>query len=397
LRAVRSSLVLTNDEHVLTDPARNAFASALSNFHVFPALTATFQLGLFEFMKGNNVSFSTLQRELNVSAKGLDALVTVLVPMELLKYDPVTATFTNHPTIDEMMGTNELHEIATWFLGYSVSTQRQFYFTAESVRLGRAEGLTKVLGDYPSLYEARAHIPEVAKYWDPFMQLFDDPTKYEDVQKILYYALPALRGKLMRKEMSTLMASQSEHRFNGRVLDWCGNTGGNAIELASRDPTLNITVLDLPAQCEKAQTNIQNASLEAQIDTLPQDLLDASFRIDRKFDAVMMVHTIREWSPEHLQHFFHLIYDALNPGGVVFMDMVCDRKIGGGYETIDSAKNNTNPGKNAMYFLVGASNEQYQHTDDELGPMLVKAGFQHFRNSELTARGYPAGYSIGFK
>ena len=33
-------------------------------------------------------------------------------------------------------------------------------------------------------------------------------------------------------------------------------------------------------------------------------------------------------------------------------------------------------GKNALYFLVSASNEQYQHTKDELETMMLKVGFQ---------------------
>ena len=60
-------------------------------------------------------------------------------------------------------------------------------------------------------------------------------------------------------------------------------------------------VLDLPKQCSKAADNVKKAGLEGQVDTLPQDLLDPSFRIPSKYDAVMMVHTIREWSPTNVQ------------------------------------------------------------------------------------------------
>ena len=60
------------------------------------------------------------------------------------RYDSHTATFANHPTITSLIQTDEWTELRTWFFGYAVSTQRQFYYVAESVREGKAEGLTQV-------------------------------------------------------------------------------------------------------------------------------------------------------------------------------------------------------------------------------------------------------------
>ena len=70
------------------------------------------------------------------------------------------------------------------------------------------------------------------------------------------------------------------------------------------------------------------------LDTLPTDLLNTSLVLPRKYDVVTMIHTIREWSSDHLQRFFRLIYDSLNTGGVVLMDMVARHKMGEDYQTL---------------------------------------------------------------
>ena len=55
------------------------------------------------------------------------------------------------------------------------------------------------------------------------------------------------------------------------------------------------------------------------------------------------------------------------------MDMVSNRETGKDFHKLGTK---SGPGKNALYFLVSASNEQYQHTKDELETMMLKVGFQ---------------------
>ena len=121
------------------------------------------------------------------------------------------------------------------------------------------------------------------------------------------------------------------------------------------------------------------------LDTMPVDLLNASFVVPREFDVVTMIHTIREWSPEHLQRFFHLVYDSLVTGGVLLMDMVARHGVGRGYQKL--TVNPDDPGRTALYFLVAASHEEYAHTAADLTRMLTKAGFSY---TEGTDGGYVA-------
>ena len=156
-------------------------------------------------------------------------------------------------------------------LSHACYVQRQFYYIDEAVQQGTAVGLAKVLGDYPSLYEARSALPEVAKYWDPWMQQQDeDPRKFSGV---LHQAAPLLLhdGYMtvtwsymelhgvtwwshtdVRHQAARLRSASGATTMPARVLDWCGNTGGNALIMAQMNRALNITVLDLPTQCAKA-------------------------------------------------------------------------------------------------------------------------------------------------
>jgi len=235
----------------------------------------------------------------------------------------------------------------TWVLGDSVARQRQFYYLAESVQAGRAVGLTAVLGDFDSLYEARAAIPEVAKYWDPWMQLHN------------------INLETKVAPMFTLL--QSSDRID--VLDWCGNTGGNAIRIARAYVNAHITVLDLPAQCAKADVAIAAAGLQTRIQTLPRDLLELPLSLGSSlYDAVYMIHTIREWSYESLARFFRAVFVALRSGGVVLIDMLSGHQHGH-YEP-----NIFLPGP--AYFLASASHEQHDKYYGDVMNILVTAGFR---------------------
>eukprot|EP00966_Prymnesium_polylepis_P268222 6196388-Prymnesium_polylepis.2 len=259
------SMLQTEDDPVLT-----AFNDALGRFHVAPMLVAALRLGVFEQLNTTNATFVELTHSLNVSSRGLDTLLDALLEAGLLIYDRKSETFANHPTFK----TFSLHQVKIALLGFSVSTQRQFYYVADSVREGRAVGLSKVLGNYESLYEARAALPEVARDWDPWMQQQDGPKKYLDMVKLLYGTPAVFERNDMSARTLTFAQKSSDAdpydwrageggvpHFHGKMLDWCGNTGGNAIKLAKHDSTLNITVLDLPSQCAKAQLAIEKEHL----------------------------------------------------------------------------------------------------------------------------------------
>ena len=228
LHSVRESvsLAVEHKSQIALKGPQKVFDDALGKFHLFPALAGTFRLGVFEHLQHGNQTFDEMRLALNVSAKGFDALLDFLVTSGLVTYDKFTGSFANHPDLAKMNLTDFKTQVMGFAVSTQASArpalrvhdatagaaqralgaggartpyrrrnpaatvsrraplcygaqasrllsasrlrprpQRQFYYIAESVREGRAVGLTNVLGDYESLYEARAHIPEIAQYW----------------------------------------------------------------------------------------------------------------------------------------------------------------------------------------------------------------------------------------
>jgi len=313
---------------------------------VLPSVVAGEKLGLFSVLR-SPLSFSQLVMKLNVSEKGLDALLQILVGSNFIRQDPSSMEL---QLVDGSFF--DLPRVATWDLGWSVATQRQFYYMAESVAAGRAIGLTSTFGEFDSLYTARAAMPEIAKYWDPWMQRIN--TDFEVTVAPLF--------KL------DIAASYE-------VLDWCGNTGGNAIRIATAYANAHVTMLDLPEQCAKADVAISKAGLQDRVQTLPYNLLSPGLDLGHEvYHAVYMIHTIREWSYDHLARFFKAIYSALKPNGAVLMDMLTGHQYGVYTDSSADAA--------PAYFLTSAAHEQTEKFHGDVIDILTKAGFRHFRFTE---------------
>lgn len=324
-------------------------------FHIYPAMVAAYRLNFWDAIPvDGGVTFDEIVQRTNSSAKGIDALLDVMVPLGAVKYDNITEKFYNE--YKRITPFDDAFKVDA--LGWSVSTQRQFYYLADSIREGRAVGLTKVLGDYESLYEARAEIPEVAKDWDPWMDAFNSLL----VQEIQFvYEMPTV----------VLRIGEGSKNFNGRMLDWCGNDGTNAIRLAKMDPTMQLTVLDLPSQVAKAAELAAAAGLQEQIDTMGVDLFDDNITFEHSYDAVLMNHMNHEWSKENLARFFGMIYPILNPGGLIIVQNDRKHPVGSGYESDRPVQSTIYP----LYFVSSAAHDMYPKTNDDLISMVRDVGF----------------------
>ena len=331
----------------------------LYSMHVVPALDAAFKLGVFDAITAaqpRGLTFGELAKQLDVSEKGLDALLVTLVTHNYVTEDPKTNRLSCLPNA----GLSQ--DVILILQGWVAGVHRPLYYYVDSIRSGRAEGLHRTFGDdVPSLYHARSKDADLSNYWDKWMESFDQP-----------------KARMMMIE--TMMARSTSKEVGKFVmLDWCGNSGYNSIFGAETFPTLQAVVMDLPPQIAKADVAIKEKGLESRIQTLPCDLLDSAFALPAaKFDGVLMMHTIREWGEEQLRVFFKMIYGTLKPGGVVSMDMVSLRRRGsfppsgvGGVGLFQA------------YFLTATSDEQHEHHIDDMIAMLAEAGFQAFEWTSL--------------
>ena len=127
LAAVKAELTSTKAKLTATRAKLNALhrsdantlmRNTLEHLHAFPTIAAALKLGVFDYLQEvHGASFDELQQNLNVSAKGLDALLDALVTFNLVQYK--NGKLTNAPTMAKV----DLDHMKTVYMGFLVSTQ----------------------------------------------------------------------------------------------------------------------------------------------------------------------------------------------------------------------------------------------------------------------------------
>jgi SAM-dependent methyltransferase len=132
-----------------------------------------------------------------------------------------------------------------------------------AVREGRPAGL-KHFGDWPTIYQGLAHLPErVRQSWFAFDHFYSD-TAFPDV-------LPLVLARRPR-----------------RLLDIGGNTGKWAEACVRGAAGLHVSIVDLPGQLRDARARLERAGLGGRVGFIEADLLDEATALPPGFDAIWM-------------------------------------------------------------------------------------------------------------
>jgi hypothetical protein len=132
-----------------------------------------------------------------------------------------------------------------------------------SLAEARPAGL-KAFGAWPTIYEGLTLLPEKAlRSWLAFDHFYSSGA-FPDALAVVF-ASPIRR-----------------------LLDVGGNTGKWALLCAARDPTVEICILDHPAQLALARSAAESAGLAGRLELQPMDLLDHAKPFPGGFDAVWM-------------------------------------------------------------------------------------------------------------
>lgn len=172
----------------------------------------------------------------------------------------------------------------------------------EALELGKPSGLRE-LGEWKTVYEGLAHLPEPTKNaWLRFDHFYSDA------------AFPAASRAVLDKNPQ-------------RLLDIGCNTGKWAALCLSRSPELLVSLLDLPGQLEMAMKNLREKGLADRATPCPVDLLDPNAEMPSGFDAVWMSQFLVCFSEEEVRTILARAARALRPGGRVWiLDTFWDRQ-----------------------------------------------------------------------
>lgn len=207
----------------------------------------------------------------------------------------------------------------------------------ESLLNGKPEGL-KHFGDWPTVYEGLSSLPKkVQDAWFGFDHFYSD-SSFPEALEIVF----------------------SKHRTRS-LYDVGGNTGKWALQCVSYDPSVEVTVLDLPQQIEMMRANINGKADAERIDGYAIDLLDNAARFPQRkggLDAIWMSQFLDCFSMEQITGILSRAKAAMDDGTRLYiMETLWDRQRA---EPAAFCLTMT-----SLYFTAIANgNSKMYHTDD---------------------------------
>lgn len=211
------------------DAVQEAHKIAFAPF-VFQATVSLKKLGIFSYIfenrKKGGVSIQQISDALELDAYGVGVLLEIAL--------------SSHIVIQE----DEKFKLTKtgYFLNYHETTRVNLNFTndvcykglyhmPEAIKNGTPEGLQE-LGNWSTIYEGLSKLPkDVQTSWFEFDHHYSDPIFDEALEKLFTY--------------------------NPKIIyDIGGNTGKFAMSCLAKDPNVNMRILDLPGQLNKALANI---------------------------------------------------------------------------------------------------------------------------------------------
>jgi hypothetical protein len=152
--------------------------------------------------------------------------------------------------------------------------------------------------------------------------------------------------------------------FSGvrHLLDVGGGSGCFCVALAARYPEKRFTILELPAVCQVAQEYVAAAGMQARVDTHAANMFREPW--PTVADAHFFSNIFHDWSPNRCRHLARRSFEALPPGGRIYLHEALLNDAGDG------------PLRTALFSLqmmLGMEGQQY--TAGELRELLEACGF----------------------
>jgi hypothetical protein len=306
---------------------------------MFQAAKSLRNLGILEFLfYKDKANVETIATALNLSIYGVKVLLEAGLSLEMvyLKDNEFILTKTGYFILRDKM--TNINMNFTQDVNYLAMNHLE-----ESIVKGKPEGL-KELGDWDSVYIGLSELPEkIKKSWFDFDHFYSDYT-FPEIMPILFGNNPK------------------------SFLDVGGNTGKFALQCAKYDPTVKITILDLPGQTKVARKNIADAGLEDRILAIDTNLLDNSIPFPKGYDVIWMSQFIDCFSIEEIYGLLKRTHESMtNEASFYILETFWDlQKFQASTYSLHAT---------SLYFTAVANgNSQMFHSKDIL-KVIEKAGF----------------------
>jgi hypothetical protein len=316
------------------DAQKIAFAPIM-----FQAAKSLRNLGILDYLfQKDKASIETIAEALNLSVYGVKVLLEAGLSLEMvyLKDNEFILTKTGYFILRDKM--TNVNMDFTQDVNYLAINHLE-----ASIVNGKPEGL-KELGNWDTVYQGLSELPEkIKKSWFDFDHFYSDYT-FPEIMPILFDNNPKT------------------------FLDVGGNTGKFSMQCAKFDPTVKITILDLPGQTKVARKNIEEAGLSDRITAIDTNLLDNEIPFPKGNDIIWMSQFIDCFSLEEIYGLFRRAYDAMTENSTFYiLETFWDlQKFQASTYSLHAT---------SLYFTAVANgNSQMFHSKDIL-QVIEKAGF----------------------
>jgi ubiquinone/menaquinone biosynthesis C-methylase UbiE len=229
-------------------------------------------------------------------------------------------------------------------------------YLADSVTAEKPKGL-QVFGQWDTIYEGLSQLPEPAQSsWFAFDHFYSNG------------AFPEVFDRVFDRPVA-------------RLLDIGGNTGRWALHCLQRDPHVEITLLDLPGQLDRAKRDIEKAGLSHRVKYHPANVLHAKVPWPAGFDVVWMSQFLDCFSPEQIIRLLEQARRALNAKGSIYiLETYWDRQY---HEAAAFSLHNT-----SLYFTCLANGTSKMYHSDEVKKCVAQAGLRVVRQIDDIGLGH---------
>lgn len=213
----------------------------------------------------------------------------------------------------------------------------------DCLRDGKPYGL-KTLGDWKTLYEGLATMPEPAKTsWLNFDHFYSDNT-FETALELVFATQPK------------------------KILDIGGNTGKWSLRALAYNADVHMGIVDLPGQLAMAEKNINAAGYEGRVSYFPHDVLDNNLRLPEGYDVIWMSQFLDCFSDDQIVSILKKCSAVANEHTKIFInETFWDRQK---FETSAFALQMT-----SLYFTTMANGNSQMYDSAVFYKLIEQAGF----------------------
>lgn len=214
----------------------------------------------------------------------------------------------------------------------------------QSIVDGKPAGL-KELGPWDTVYEGLSQLPEpISDSWFAFDHFYSD------------VAFPLTLPIVFSREVKHLV-------------DVGGNTGKWAKKCLEHDPSVRITLLDLPGQLNKAEKNLSAAGFDGRFETMPTDLLAESDEFPTDCDVIWMSQFLDCFSEDEIVRILKRARNGMDANTSLFiLETYWDTQQ---FEASAFSLVNT-----SLYFTCVANGNSKMYHSDEMKKCATEAGLQ---------------------